>query len=263
MTPLWTEAAKRLMDDFVAATAFLTRIPVGHSLETPPLARGMRAFPIVGALLGTAAAIVLSILSKIGAPGLLAAAFTLAIMGFLTGAFHEDGLADTADGFGGGRDRDHVLAIMRDSRIGTFGVMALLLVLLAKAACLADLASRPWFVVVAILAATGGFSRSLMVWLMGTTAPARREGLSASAGTPSAKTVGASLLIGGVPAGLLLFAAAGLGAAVLVLAAGLGTAALARALALRRIGGQTGDVCGAVQVLSETAMLSLAVIILR
>src|SRR5215208_7015473 len=120
MTPLWTEAIKRLMDEFVAATAFLTRIPFGYLIEPPPLARGMRAFPIVGALLGTAAAIVLSILSTIGAPGLLAAAFTLAIMGLLTGAFHEDGLADTADGFGGGRNRDHVLAIMRDSRIGAF-----------------------------------------------------------------------------------------------------------------------------------------------
>jgi adenosylcobinamide-GDP ribazoletransferase len=263
MTPLWTEAAERLMDEFVAAAAFLTRIPVGYLTEPPPLARGMRAFPIIGALLGAVAAIFLSALSAIGAPGLLAAAFTLAIIGFLTGAFHEDGLADTADGFGGGRNRDHVLAIMRDSRIGAFGVMALLLVLLAKAACLADLASRPWFAVLAILAATGAFSRSLMVWLMGTTAPARREGLSATAGTPSAKTVRASLLIGGIAGGLLLFAAAGLAAAVLVLAAGLGAAALVRALALRRIGGQTGDICGAVQVLSETAMLSLAVIILR
>jgi adenosylcobinamide-GDP ribazoletransferase len=263
MTPLWTEAAKRWIDEFVAAAAFLTRIPFGRSIEPPRLSRGMRAFPIVGALLGAAAAIVLSILVAIGASGLLAAALTLAMLGLLTGALHEDALADMADGFGGGRNREHVLAIMRDSRIGTFGVTALALVLLAKAACFADLAFRPWFAVLAILAATSAFSRSLMVWIMAATPPARREGLSATAGTPSSDTVRDSLLIGAIPAALLLFAAAGLAAAVLVLAAGFGAAALIRALAVRRIGGQTGDICGAVQVLSETAMLSLAVIILH
>jgi adenosylcobinamide-GDP ribazoletransferase len=251
------------MAEFVAATAFLTRIRLGRSTEPPPLSRGMRAFPIIGALLGAVAAIFLSALSAVGAPGLLAAALTLAVIALLTGALHEDGLADTADGFGGGRNRDHVLAIMRDSRIGTFGVVALGFMLLAKAASLDDLASRPWLAVLAVLIATGAFSRSLTVWLMGATPPARHDGLSVTAGTPSTDTVRAALLIGGIPAGLLLFAAAGLAAAVLVLAAGFGVAALVRALALRRIGGQTGDICGAVQVLSETAMLSLAVIILR
>jgi adenosylcobinamide-GDP ribazoletransferase len=265
MKAMPTEAAlRRWGDDILASVAFLTRIPVARWLTVPhlPLGQTMRAFPIVGALLGIAGGFLLWLLHALGAPPLLAGAITLAGFVLLTGALHEDGLADMADGFGAGRDRDDTLTIMRDSRIGTFGVIALVLVLLFKAASLADIAERSWYVGPAVLASTGAFSRALIVWLMGAIPPARRDGLSASAGQPAEMTVQPALLIGGIGAAVLLLAAGGLVMAVLVLATGFATATAVRAIAMERIGGQTGDVCGAVQVLSETAMLAMAATVL-
>src|SRR5439155_12756684 len=130
------------------------------------------------------------------APAVLAAAIALACLIVLTGALHEDGFADLLDGFGGGRDREDVLAIMRDSRIGTFGVLGLALVLIAKAASLGELAERSWFVAPLAFAGTSAFSRAMIVWLMGRTPPARPDGLSASAGQPAPDAVRSALLIG-------------------------------------------------------------------
>src|SRR4051812_27609535 len=129
MALLWTEVAGAWGDEVGSAAAFLTRIPVRKLKPHPPLSRAARAFPIIGAALGAGAGVLLSILVALGASPLLAAALTLAVLALTTGALHEDGLADSADGLGGGRDRQHALEIMRDSRIGTFGVLAIILVL--------------------------------------------------------------------------------------------------------------------------------------
>jgi adenosylcobinamide-GDP ribazoletransferase len=264
MTGLSTEAdlLRRWYAEFMTALAFLTRLPVGAG-ETLPLAQAMRAFPLAGALIGVAIGLMLWIFSALGAPPLLAAAVALAGLALLTGALHEDGLADMMDGFGGGRSRGETLAIMRDSRIGTFGVIGLALVLLAKAACLADFANETWYLAPALMAGAGAFSRALVVWLMGMTPPARRDGLSATAGQPTWDTTRAALLIGGIGGGVVLALVGGIILAILALAAGFGAAVVIRIIALKRIGGQTGDVCGGVQVLSETAMLAVAAAMLN
>lgn len=243
----------------LVALRFLTRLPVPfvRTVDPPPLKDTMAMFPVVGALVGGLSALALIVANMAGLPDLFCALAAIGLAALITGAFHEDGLADVADGFGGGATREDRLEIMRDSRIGTFGTLALVIVLLAKASLLTVLLDLPAHAIILLMAGAGAFSRSLMVDLMWATKPARPSGLSVLAGQPSRNTTLAALAIGGIGAGiggsLMLSPEAGVLALV---AAGLALAML-RALAMRKIGGQTGDVCGAAQVLAETAMLTV------
>ena len=110
-------------EDLLAATAFLTRMPVPPGHWPPNLARAYRAFPLVGAGIGAAIGALYLLLLRSGLPAIAAAALALGAGALLTGALQEDGLADIADGFGGGGDRVAKLEVMRDSRIGTYGVL--------------------------------------------------------------------------------------------------------------------------------------------
>lgn len=244
--------------DLTTSLGFLTRLPMPSGLPFTTLADAMRAFPCAGALIGAAAGLLLVLLGALGLPDLAAAGLTLAALALATGALHEDGLADTADGFGGGRDLDRKLAIMRDSHIGSYGVLALVLGLLVKAAGLAALADGPLLHAMAVLAATGALSRAAIVWFMASTPPARRDGVAYAAGQPSDFTARSALLTGGLIALVLLLASQGLVPALVILGAGAATAGLFRRLSLRQIGGHSGDTCGALQFLSETAMIVAA-----
>lgn len=244
--------------DLGACLGFLTRLPLPATLPFVPLADAMRAFPIAGALIGAAAGLALAALASLGLPGLVAAGLTLAALAWLTGALHEDGFADTADGFGGGRDLERKLAIMRDSHIGTYGVVALVLGLLVKAASLAAVAHGPTLHIVALLAATGAMSRAIIVWFMASTPPARRDGVAHAAGQPSDFTSRSALLSGGVIAFVLLLVSQGLVPALLIVGAGVAAAGLFRFLSQRQIGGHSGDACGAIQFLCETTMIVTA-----
>jgi adenosylcobinamide-GDP ribazoletransferase len=244
---------------FLVALRFLTRLPVPfvRTLDPPPLRDSMAMFPVVGAVVGAISGGALIAANLAALPDLFCGLFALAAGAVVTGAFHEDGLADVADGFWGGHSREDRLDIMKDSRIGTYGTLTLCLTLLARASLLTALLDLPPLSIVALLAGAAAFSRALMVDLLWATRPARSSGLSALAGQPSRNTTLAALAIGGIGAGaagvVLLSPQAGILALV---AAGL-TLALLRALAMRKIGGQTGDVCGAGQVLAETAMLTV------
>jgi adenosylcobinamide-GDP ribazoletransferase len=244
--------------DLWASFGFLTRLPMPAGLSPGPLPEAVRAFPFAGAAIGTISGLVLAGLAGAGLPGLAAAGLTLAVLALLTGGLHEDGLADMADGFGGD-DRDSKLAIMRDSHIGTYGVMALTLGLLIKAACLASLAHTVTATaMIAVLAASGALSRALIVWLMASTPAARADGLAHAMGQPSDVTARTALLAGGAIAGLLLLPTAGLVAALVIMGAGGLAAGLTRHLAMRQVGGHTGDICGALQFLVDTAMIAAA-----
>ena len=244
---------------FLVALRFLTQLPVPfvRRLDPPSLKDSMAMFPVVGAVIGaiTAMALILSNLAAL--PDLFCGLFALAVGALVTGAFHEDGLADMADGFGGGQSREDRLEIMKDSRIGTYGTLTLCLTLVARAALLTALLDLPPLTITVLLAGAAAFSRAVVVDLLWATRPARSDGLSVLAGRPGRNTTLAALAIGGVGAGagasLTLAPAAGVLALV---AAGL-VLAMVRALAMRKIGGQTGDVCGAGQVLAETAMLAV------
>lgn len=253
-----TDIVKGWAADLATSLGFLTRLPMPSGLPFTTLADAMRAFPWAGALIGAAAGLLLALLAALGLPDLVVAGLTLAALALATGALHEDGLADTADGFGGGRDLDRKLAIMRDSHIGTYGVLALVLGLLIKAGALSALTDAPALHSIALLAATGALSRAAIVWFMASTPPARRDGVAHAAGQPSDFTARSALISGTVIALALLLLTQGLVPALLIIGAGALVAVLFRQLSLRQIDGHSGDTCGALQFLSEAAMIVTA-----
>ncbi len=239
--------ARELIRDILSALGLLTRFPV--NLTEAPAPRAAWAWPLAGLLVGLLAAGGGAFGLWLGlVPGVVAA-LVLAIEAAATGGLHEDGLADCADGFWGGRDKARRLEIMKDSRVGSYGVLALGIVLLARwAALTALIGTGQWGVIIAAAA----MSRAPMAVLMAALPNARGSGLSASHGAPSAmvaaQAVGVALL-----AGLIC------GAPVLpmALAMAVATGAVA-ALAKAKIGGQTGDVLGAVQQMALVAGLAFA-----
>lgn len=242
------DTASRLRDDLLSAFALLTRLP----LPQPRTFRGGAsawAWPVVGLAVGAVSVGAALLASALGAPAGVAAVVALGASALVTGALHEDGLADTADGLFGGWTRERRLEIMKDSRIGSYGVLALLLVTLARWSALTALvAAQEWGAILAVAA----LSRAPMAVLMATLPNARGTGLSASAGAPTTAIAAGAVATGGVAALLL----AGWVAVPVALAAAATTAALA-AVAKRKIGGQTGDILGASQQLAEAAALAL------
>ena len=239
---------------------FLTRLPFpqgkpasGPSLAQPALAQSAWAFPIAGVLVGAAGAIVYALAHRLGVPPWPAAALAVAATMATTGALHEDALADTADGFGGGHTREQKLSVMRDSHIGTYGVCALALSIVLRVSVLASLADTA-LVVPALIAAHAG-ARAAMPAFMLFVPPARRDGLSFAAGRPSAANAAAAVASG------ILFTAVCLGPARAALAAILLLIVLAlmSRLSLRQIGGQTGDTLGALEQAAEIVILLVAV----
>ncbi len=165
---------------------------------------------------------------------------------------HEDGLADAADGLAGGHDRESRLAIMRDSRIGAFGALALALGVGLRAAALAQIGAAV-FAALALVAAHA-VSRAALPAAMWAMTPARGDGLGAMAGRPSARVAGAAAAIGAV----IALAALGPGRGAVAIAFAATAVCAAAALAQRRLGGYTGDVLGAFQQIAEIAMLLAA-----
>ncbi len=236
--------------DLKIATAFLTRLPIrlDDSGGLSALARAARWFPLVGFGIGLLGGILYALAVGLDLPPLLAAIVAAAATVAVTGALHEDGLADTVDGFGGGGDRDRKLQIMRDSRIGTYGVIALVLALGARVVALASFEDNGDAVAALILCEAA--SRALVVAVMQRAPLARSDGLAASAGRPAQATMLWALgLAGIIGLGLAYFD----GVAAMV--AGAIVAWAITWLARRQIGGVTGDVLGAVQQGSAVAML--------
>jgi len=243
--------------DLQTATAFLTRIPV-RSAEARPfdLTRAARAFPVVGAFIGVAAALVALLCHGLGMGALLSAIFGIGTAIALTGALHEDGLADTADGFWGAAAREDKLRIMRDSRIGTFGVLAVVFSVLIRIAAFGEIIEAGAIAALAGLIGAEAISRHAMSALLATTDAARDDGLAVMAGKPTGDTMRTSLLITlaiGLPG---LWLAGGLTG--IALAGGLALLAFMgiRDLGRRLIGGHSGDVCGAMQQAVVCAVLT-------
>lgn len=233
------------------SVSFLTVVPVPRTEVTPTvMARAIALFPLVGATLGALLGGIGFLLDR-ALPASPIAALLLVAGAAATGALHLDGLMDTADGAFGGHTRERRLAIMRDSRVGAFGVTAALLTGLGQYACLTQLTGvgRLIALVVAYTA-----SRWAMVLALGLFPPARPDGL----GVAFCAVAGRRPLL----VATIFAVAVGLGTGlvgILGLVAA-GTVALAGgSLLTRRIGGLTGDTYGSLAVVSETAALYLAV----
>lgn len=229
------------------ALAFLTRLPVPSRFAAADIARAAPFFPVVGALVGAAQLIALPLFDA-GAPPVVAAILAVGLGTLLTGALHLDGLADTADGFGGGRTREDVLRIMRDHAIGAYGALALLFVVLLKIAAIAALLERPGRE--ALLVAAPAIGRWATVAQSAVLPYARAEGLGAAmAGRVGAVSLAGATLLCAATCAPLGRVAASSWATALIVAAGMG------ALCRRRIGGVTGDTLGATSELCEAAVL--------
>jgi adenosylcobinamide-GDP ribazoletransferase len=239
---------------FKTGIAFCTRLPILHA-EPPTgaeVARASWTFPIIGVLIGAFGGFIDWIADGLGLHFFISSVLALAATAFATGCLHEDGLADTIDGFGGGGTRERKLEIMRDSRVGAYAATALMLALMLKVGAIASLEGLA--LVAAVLIAAHAGARAAMVVFMRLVPAARADGLAADAGRPPAGTaLGAGLL--GV---LVLWLCLGFSTAfvtLLLLAAAL---ALLAWLCIKQIGGQTGDVLGAVEQLSEILILLVA-----
>ncbi len=240
---------------------FFSRLPMssrGAEIDTGAalnLARIAWAAPIAGALIGAVGALALGLAALLRLPPFVGAAFAVATLALMTGALHEDGLADVADGFGGGLTRESKLAIMRDSRIGAFGTVALVLSLMLRVGALAALARGGFAVAAASLVLSGAASRAGALVPLALLPPARTEGAGAGAGRLETKDlIAAGLAVAGV-AFLLGLLALGVTRAFFACVVAAAAAWAMSALARREIGGQTGDVAGAAQQAAEIACL--------
>lgn len=246
------------------AMMFLTRLPVGRFCSPDPavLSLATRWFPLVGLVVGTLLSMIWLIVSAF-APSSIAC-FAVIVAGvLLTGAFHEDGLADVADSAGAfGRERK--LEIMRDSRVGTYGALALVLLVLARFTLLWELSVMTTEIFVAALLVAHVMARWSSVWLMARVAYARPEAANrAVAGSVDTRrlleaTGVASLAL--VPSALLLGQDAVVSLPVLALCVFAITLSVARSFR-RRFGGITGDCLGAGNVLVEVGVLTGALLL--
>jgi adenosylcobinamide-GDP ribazoletransferase len=245
------ELFKTIATDIRIAVSLCTILPVGPAtpLDEGEVARASRALPVAGLLVGLIGAVTYSIAARLGlAPG-SSAMLALASTILVTGAMHEDGLADTADGLGGGRSRDHKLEIMRDSRLGTYGACGLIASIILRWSAIAGIA-EPHSVAIALLVSHAAARAALptFMWLV---PPARLDGLSAGAGQPSQQSAIIALLLGAL---CLIFGFGPSKAMVALLLLALTGLILAR-LAMRQIGGQTGDILGALEQIGEIAVM--------
>ncbi|EMX9178670.1 adenosylcobinamide-GDP ribazoletransferase [Citrobacter sedlakii] len=239
---------------FWAMLSFITRLPVparwSSGLEFEHYSRGIITFPVIGLLLGGLSGAVFLLFEKwCGIP--LSALFSVLALALMTGGFHLDGLADTCDGVFSARSRERMLEIMRDSRLGTHGGLALIFVLLAKVLVVSELALRGT-PMLAALAAACAVGRGSAVLLMYRHRYAREEGLGNVfighvTGTQTCITLGLSVIF----AAVLLPGMHGVGAMIVAAAA----IFLLGQLLKRTLGGQTGDTLGAAIELGELVFL--------
>ena len=234
---------------------FSTRIPLPHAaaLGGSDVAGASWTLPVIGALIGLLGASVYWLAFDFNLPPLIGAALAVTATLFVTGCLHEDGLADTFDGLGGGSGRERKLEIMRDSRIGTYGACALAMSLLLRVGALASLAG-PGPVTLALIAANAG-ARAMVPLFLRLVPPARPDGLSAGAGRPTRSNAAVAVLLGLV----VLLGSFGLARSVVAFLLLLIVFGVMRWLCLRQIGGQTGDVAGALEQIGEIVILLTAV----
>ena len=246
--------------DFLIGTQFLTRLPIPAALQghwsMEDLRDSVYMFPLVGLLIGLTASLIYAAAVFLNLPPMLAAILTVAAQALITGALHEDGLADVADGFGGGRTRAQKLDIMRDSRLGTYGAIALMLGLSARIGAIAHL-SDPALVAAGLIAAAA-LSRAALPVAMLHWPQARPDGLAASAGKPPPVRVYLGLGVGILVSFLSLSPTT---AGIVIIACPV-FAGLFLALSRRQIGGVTGDVLGGLQQILEIVCLVTVIALL-
>lgn len=251
----------RQLSHLLSCLRFFTRVPwpalwfEKNPHQMPDFCQAGTMVPAAGLLTGSCPAFILFAAQALGLPPILSAPLALLVLIVLTGALHEDGLADCADGFGGGNTHERKLEIMKDSRIGTYGAVAIVFSLYIRGAALFTLASANTSFAAAAFAGSGGLSRTLALLPLALLQPVRQTGAGFAGQGLSPKDLVLPLLLASLVS--LLPALAGMDLVrniTAVACAGLSAFGFCR-LAKAQIGGQTGDVAGAVQNLSEIVFL--------
>lgn len=239
---------RRLGNEIVVAFQFLTRIPMPSiAFEADSLSRATKFFPLVGLIVGSGAVLLQKLLIfQMSRP--LVALIVLVYLVLITGCLHEDGLADTADGFGGGRTKDQILVILKDSRIGSYGATALVLSLLARYLLLASLPLEHFAAYVISSHVLCRWSSLPLSYFL---PPAREQD---GQGARIAKLTSLASLIFGSAFSFAVVAFALRWSAVASVLVAILTVALSGWLYARRIGGVTGDCFGATNQLTEIAV---------
>ena len=245
----------RLAGDLLMGLRFYSRLPTGPGPHRrPELNRMALALPFTSLVITLGPAAVLLALEWLGVSHLYAATLAVVALVIATGAMSEDALADSADGLFGGQTIEERLAIMKDSRHGTYGVAAIALLLLLRIGAIASLANP--LAAAGVLVASQIMARSGALWLTVALPPARSGGAAATAGQVTRQAFG----IGAVFMVVLSFVLAGFAVGVLGLIVAYALGALVIwgwiALCRRMVGGQTGDLIGALQALIEVAVLT-------
>jgi adenosylcobinamide-GDP ribazoletransferase len=245
---------------FLTAVQFLTRIPVQGTMNgtaefySAALRKSVVFFPLVGACIGLATALVMMIASTVFSPW-IAVSIAVGLEACLTGAFHEDAFADTWDALGGGWTRERVLEIMKDSRLGTYGTIALVLGVGTRIAATTELVAFDfkWAVLCIIAASTIG--RIAILVMMATTSPITDRDSQAKdvAGTQSGNTLLAGAGIAFL--GWIGWIAAGPGVALIGLLASAVVLFWFRRKVIARVGGTTGDLLGCSAFLIQLVIL--------
>lgn len=248
-----------LVQDTGRAVAFLSRLPVPDRFfadDTVSIAQTARVYGFAGAVISLPGALTLTLLLAIGLNPFFAAALALCCQVIVTGALHEDGLADCADGFGGGSSPDRRLEIMKDSTIGAYGGIALVLSLMLRVAGIAAVAGAAAPIAAGLcFLSVGVVSRAAMVWHWKALPPAKSDGVAASAGQPDGGTARFALISGGLLGFILAWRAVGPGEAILPLVLVAVFCLAFTRFTDRKIGGHTGDTIGATQQICEIAAL--------
>lgn len=236
-----------LISDFWRALALLSRVPVRgiEDFQAEAVARSVWSWPLVGVLLAGFALLPAMLVYYLTANILIFVIVALGGMVLLTGSMHEDGLADCADGFGGGFERARKLEIMRDSHIGTYGVVALILCFGLRLVLLSVSGDAGQAAILFLVMAVT--SRAAMPVVMHILPPARADGLGKGAGKPNMMMVGLGVCL----AAVLALGLSDILATIAVLVGGFLAVGLVAAVAKWQIGGQTGDVLGATQIMAE------------
>lgn len=254
------------IDDVARAAGFLSRLPMPARHFTDhdgTLSRAAGMFPVAGLLVALGPGLFVWGLMALNANAAITALLTLMLLIGLTGALHEDGLADSADAFGARGGREHMLAIMKDSRIGAYGVLALMISFALRAVALTIItAAAGGLSGLLLLLAIAAVSRSAMVWHWSALPLARTDGIAAAVGAPDSATSKRAILIGG--ALFLLLASLATGPVVAAIALGVmaATAWQWTGAVRARLGGHTGDTIGATQQITETAGLATLALLL-
>jgi adenosylcobinamide-GDP ribazoletransferase len=249
------QANVRLTDDLLMGLRFYSRLPTGGAPHVRPnLSRMALALPFTSIVIGALPVAILLGLEWLSVPHYFAAALAIGALVIVTGAMAEDALADAADGLFGGPTIEERLAIMKDSRHGTYGVCAIVLLLALRIAAIGSIANP--LAAAGVWLAASLMARSGALWLTLALPPARSGGAAAAAGQVTRQAFG----IGAVFMAVLSFVLAGFAVGVLGLVAAYALGALVVwgwvTLCRRLIGGQTGDLIGALQALIEIAALT-------